>query len=92
MSLFLSHFWSDSLGSLQLFDRNDELEINKVSLPKGIKDLDQLIREKGRDMANNVIEKAKEVNVYELQEEREMKTLSKFQKERDGYELEYKKR
>ena len=45
-------------------------------------------------MANNVIEKAKEVNVYELQEEREMKTLSKFQKERDGYEyeLEYKKR
>ena len=80
--------------ALQLFDRNDELEINKVSLPKGIKDLDQLIREKGRDMANNVIEKAKEVNVYELQEEREMKTLSKFQKERDGYEyeLEYKKR
>jgi DNA primase len=80
--------------ALQLFDRNDELEINKVSLPKGIKDLDQLIREKGRDMANNVIEKAKEVNVYELQEEREMKTLSKFQKEQDGYEyeLEYKKR
>ena len=80
--------------ALQLFDRNDELEINKVSLPKGIKDLDQLIREKGRDMANNVIEKAKEVNVYELQEEREIKTLSKFQKERDGYEyeLEYKKR
>ena len=37
---------------------------------------------------------AKEVNVYELQEEREMKTLSKFQKEHDGYEyeLEYKKR
>jgi len=80
--------------ALQLFDRNDELEINKVNLPKGIKDLDQLIREKGRDMANNVIEKAKEVNVYELQEEREMKTLSKFQKEQDGYEyeLEYKKR
>ena len=80
--------------ALQLFDRNDELEINKVSLPKGIKDLDQLIRDKGRDMANNVIEKAKEVNVYELQEEREMKTLSKFQKEHDGYEyeLEYKKR
>lgn len=80
--------------ALQLFNRNDELEINKVSLPKGIKDLDQLIREEGVKKANNVIEKAKEINVYELQEEREMKTLSKFQKERDGYEyeLEYKKR
>lgn len=39
-----------------------------------------------------MIEKAKEINVYELQEEREMKTLSKFQKEQDGYELEYRKR
>ena len=80
--------------ALQLFDRNDELEINKVNLPKGIKDLDQLIREEGVKKANNVIEKAKEINVYELQEEREIKTLSKFQKERDGYEyeLEYKKR
>ena len=65
-----------------------------VNLPKGIKDFDQLIIEKGVEKANNVIEKAKEINVYELQEEREMKTLSKFQKEQDGYEyeLEYRKR
>lgn len=80
--------------ALQLYDKNDELEINKVNLPKGIKDFDQLIIEKGVEKANNVIEKAKEINVYELQEEREMKTLSKFQKEQDGYEyeLEYRKR
>jgi len=41
-----------------------------------------------------MIEKSKEIDVYELQEEREMKTLSKFQKEQDGYEyeLEYRKR
>jgi DNA primase len=80
--------------ALQLYDKNEELEINKVNLPKGIKDFDQLIIEKGVEKANNVIEKAKEINVYELQEEREMKTLSKFQKEQDGYEyeLEYRKR
>lgn len=80
--------------ALQLYDKNDELEINKVNLPKRIKDFDQLIREKGVEKANNVIEKAKEVNVYELQEEREMKTLFKFQKEHNGYEYElgYRKR
>ena len=73
-------------------ERNPDIEIRQVNMPKGIKDLDQLIQEKGNKAAENIIKQSKEISQYEIAEEREMKMLEKFQKKKDGYEyeLEYK--
>lgn len=80
--------------ALQLNDRNKDIEINQVEMPENIKDLDQLITEKGTKETKDILEGAKEVNMYKLTEEREMQMMDKFQKDKNiggyEYELEYK--
>ena len=60
-------------------------------MPENIKDLDQLIAEKGVEVTKDIVKATKEINIYELTEEKEMKILDKFQKEKDmgGYEHEF---
>ncbi len=75
--------------ALQIKDREYDISVNKIEMPKNIKDLDQLITEKGRDMAKEMIMNgAKSISYHELSEERDMKHLSKFSKEYDDYEYE----
>lgn len=46
-----------------------------------MKDLDQLIKEQGREAAEKVLSSAKDVNVQKLQHERDIALPGKLQKE-----------
>ena len=71
-----------------LLDNNSDIKISEIKLPSDIKDLDQLIQEKGTEAAKDVIVGAQKINQYELQEAKELQVLDKFAKEKDGYEYE----
>lgn len=71
-----------------LIENNSDIKISEIKLPSNIKDLDQLIQEKGAEAAKDVIAGAQKINQYELQEAKELQVLDKFAKEKDGYEYE----
>lgn len=71
-----------------LLDNNSDIKISEIKLPSNIKDLDQLIQEKGAEAAKDAIASAQKINQYELQEAKELQVLDKFAKEKDGYEYE----
>jgi DNA primase len=71
-----------------LIENNSDIKISEIKLPSSIKDLDQLIQEKGTEAAKDVIEGSQKINQYELQEAKELQVLDKFAKEKDGYEYE----
>ncbi len=72
-----------------IFESSSDIKVSEIKLPEGIKDLDQLIKENGTLAAENVISRAKDINKYELQEEKELAVLDKFVKEKGGFEYEY---
>ena len=74
-----------------IFESSSDIKVSEIKLPEGIKDLDQLIKENGTLAAENVISRAKDINKYELQEEKELAVLDKFVKEKGGFEYEFRK-
>ncbi|KAF8818038.1 Ti-type conjugative transfer relaxase TraA [Rickettsia endosymbiont of Cardiosporidium cionae] len=74
-----------------IYENNNDIKVSEIKFPKGVKDLDQLIKENGVSAAENVISSAKDINQYELQEAKELDVLEKFVKEKGGYEYEVKR-
>lgn len=75
--------------ALQLNDRNKDIAINQVEMPDNIKDMDEFITKKGVGETKEMIEKSKEIDMYGLEEEREMQMMDKFQKDKGGNDYEY---
>ena len=74
--------------AIQIDAHNPDIKIKTLSLPQNVKDLDQLIKEHGKVVAEDVINKAEKLDTSWIKHEREMSLHQRLQKEGEGFELE----
>jgi hypothetical protein len=73
--------------ALQL--HSQDVAVGKIKLPDDVKNLEQLISEYGIEKAISCIKEAKQIDTHSLHNEQELKLDKKFQKEYDGYGMEF---